>query len=57
MRAIRCSEYGPPENLSLEDVAAPVPGPGEVAVDVKVAAVNWADNLVINNKYHRITIM
>jgi NADPH2:quinone reductase len=53
MRAVRCSEYGPPENLSLEDVAAPEPGPGEVAVDIKAAAVNWADNLVINNKYQR----
>jgi NADPH2:quinone reductase len=54
MRAIRCTEYGPPEKLSLADIVAPAPGSGEVAVDVKAAAVNWADNLVINNKYQRV---
>jgi NADPH2:quinone reductase len=53
MRAIRCNEYGPPEKLALEDVAAPTPGPGDLLVEVKAAAVNWADNLIINNKYQR----
>jgi NADPH2:quinone reductase len=53
MRALRCNEYGPPESLSVEDIAAPTPGAGEVTVDVMAAAVNWADNLIINNKYQR----
>ncbi len=53
MRALRCNEYGPPENLSLEDIPVPTPGAGEVLIDVKAAAVNWADNLVINNRYQR----
>ena len=51
MRALMCRSYGPPEDLVLEDVADPVPGPGQVVVRVHAAAVNFPDVLVIEGKY------
>ena len=30
MRAVVCRAYGPPEDLVIDDVADPVPGPGQV---------------------------
>ena len=46
MRAIRVHELGPPEVMRLEDLAAPVPGPGEVTVRVRAAGVNPVDTYV-----------
>jgi NADPH:quinone reductase len=46
-----CKEYGPPESLVVEDVADPVPGERQVAVDVKACAVNFPDVLIIQNLY------
>lgn len=40
MKAIVIREYGPPEALRFEDVADPVPGPGEIRVRVHAATVN-----------------
>jgi NADPH2:quinone reductase len=51
MKAVRCKAYGPPESLIVEDVASPVPGPGEAVVSVKAASVNFPDVLIIENKY------
>jgi NADPH:quinone reductase len=51
MRAIICSSYGPPENLSLEDIAAPVPAENEAIVDVYAASLNFPDGLQIQGKY------
>ena len=51
MRAIVAREIGPPERLAVEEIAAAAPGPGEVAVDVKAAAVNYPDLLVVEGKY------
>ncbi|WP_322009102.1 NADPH:quinone oxidoreductase family protein [Paraburkholderia sp. J12] len=51
MRAIRCNQYGPPDSLTLEDLPDLVPGPGQVVIDVKAAAVNFPDVLIIENKY------
>src|SRR2546423_14686964 len=51
MKAVLCKQYGPPESLVVEDVAAPHPGPGEVVVAVKAASVNFPDVLIIQNKY------
>jgi len=45
MRTIVCREYGPPEQLVLEDRAAPVAGPGQVVVAVHAAGVNFTDVL------------
>jgi NADPH:quinone reductase len=51
MKAILCKSYGPPESLILEEIASPVPGPGEAVVSVKAASVNFPDVLIIENKY------
>jgi NADPH2:quinone reductase len=46
MRAIVVRSYGGPEALRLEELAAPVPGPGQVRIRVHAAAVNPVDVLV-----------
>lgn len=45
MRAVVASEPGGPEVLALTELPDPVPGPGEVVVDVAATAVNRADTL------------
>ena len=51
MKALIVREHGPIENLMLEDVPDPLPGPGEVLVDVHAASVNFPDLLVIGGTY------
>ena len=51
MRAVVCHVYGPPEDLVIEDVVDPTPGPGQVLVRVHAAAVNFPDVLFIAGKY------
>jgi NADPH2:quinone reductase len=51
VKAVLCRAYGPPESLVYEDVASPVPGPGEAVISVKAASVNFPDVLIIENKY------
>lgn len=45
MHAIVVTQPGDPEVLSWQEVPDPVPGPGEIVVDVAAAAVNRADLL------------
>ena len=54
MRAIVASAIGPPEELTVETLPDPAPGPGEVLVDIRAAAVNFPDLLVIEGKYQII---
>lgn len=51
MRALLCESHGPAETLVVRELPDPVPGPGEVVVDVKAAALNFFDTLVIQNRY------
>jgi NADPH2:quinone reductase len=51
MRAVVCKAYGPPEDLVIEEVPAPVPAPGQLLVRVRAAAVNFPDVLFIEGKY------
>jgi NADPH2:quinone reductase len=51
MRRIVCREFGPPENLEIEEVPNLEPGPGQVVVDVKAAGVNFVDALFVQGKY------
>jgi NADPH:quinone reductase len=51
MRAVLCRSYGPPESLTVEDLPDPLPGKGEVIIDVAVTALNFFDHLIIQNKY------
>jgi NADPH2:quinone reductase len=43
MKAIHVHEFGPPENMLLEDLQDPVPGPGEVVVRIHAVGVNPVD--------------
>jgi NADPH2:quinone reductase len=51
VRAVLCTQYGPPESLVLEDVPSPVAGPGEVVITVRAASVIFPVVLIIQNKY------
>jgi NADPH2:quinone reductase len=51
MKAILCKAWGLPETLVVEDLPDVTPGPGQVAIDVHAAAVNFPDVLIIQNKY------
>lgn len=51
MKAVLCKSYGPPENLTLEDIDDPTPKPGEVLIDVYAAGLNFPDTLQIEGKY------
>lgn len=51
MRALLCKQYGLPDTLVVEEVPDPVPGAGEIVVDMKAAGVNFPDVLIIQNKY------
>ncbi|HVD86499.1 MAG TPA: zinc-binding dehydrogenase [Solirubrobacterales bacterium] len=43
MKAILVNGYGGPEELRVEDLPVPTPGPGEVSIDVAYAGVNYAE--------------
>jgi NADPH:quinone reductase len=43
MRAVVARQYGPPEILAVEDMPVPRPGPGQILVRIRAAAVNPAD--------------
>jgi NADPH:quinone reductase-like Zn-dependent oxidoreductase len=51
VRAAYVVEHGPPEAVVVAELPDPVPGPGEVLVDVAYAAVNFPDVLIVNNEY------
>src|SRR5215475_12774600 len=51
MKAILCKHFGPPEELVLGDIPPPSAGPGEAVVDVKAAALNFFDLLIVAGKY------
>jgi NADPH2:quinone reductase len=51
MKALLCKHYGTPDDLTVEDIADPVAGPGEAVVRVKAAALNFFDTLIIAGKY------
>ncbi|QRE72723.1 NADPH:quinone oxidoreductase family protein [Methylobacterium aquaticum] len=51
MKALLCKALGGPEDLVIEDVPDPVPGPGEALVRVSVAALNFFDTLIIAGRY------
>jgi NADPH2:quinone reductase len=52
MRAWRVHELGEPEDvLLLEDVETPRPGPGQVAIAVEAASLNFPDVLMCQGRY------
>jgi len=51
MKAIRAHSFGGPEVLQFESVDDPVPGKGEVVIDVKAAGINPADTYLLGGAY------
>lgn len=51
MRAVVANGFGPPENLVVDELEPPTPGPGEVLVGCRAAAVNFPDLLVVEGRY------
>jgi NADPH2:quinone reductase len=51
MKALLSRQSGLPHTLTLEDIAEPVPGAGQVRVSVRAVGVNFPDLLVIQDLY------
>lgn len=51
MRALLSHEPGGPETLRLDELPDPQPGPDELLVRVRAAAINFPDVLIIEDKY------
>jgi NADPH2:quinone reductase len=51
MRAIQISEFGGPDVMKLVELADPVPGAGEVLLDVTAVGINYADTHQTENSY------
>ena len=56
MKAVVIHALGGPDQLTLAELPDPVPGPGEVLLDVAYAGCNWADTQVRTGIYpHAMT--
>jgi len=51
VKTLVCKQFGPIEDVVIEDLPGPEPGPGQVLVDVRAAGVNFPDLLAIQGKY------
>ena len=51
MRAVVCKSFNGIEALELGELADPVPGPGQVLVDVHAAALSFMDTLIVAGRY------
>ena len=51
MKAWRVNEWCEPEQMSFEETPVPEPGPGEVRIKNRAAALNFFDILMIAGKY------
>lgn len=56
MRAVRLHEIGGPQNLRVETVDDPVPGPGETLVALRAAAFNRRDVFITQGLYPGIQL-
>ena len=51
MRAIRCHAYGEPRSMTLDEIEPPVPGAGELLVDVEAVGLGFVDALRVRGGY------
>jgi len=51
MQAMVAQAWGEPRDLRLVELPDPVPGPGEVAIDVRAIGCNFFDILIVQGKY------
>jgi NADPH:quinone reductase-like Zn-dependent oxidoreductase len=57
MKAIVCTEYGPPDVLQLKEVEKPTPKDNEVLIEVHAASVNYADWAFVRGKPFLVRLM
>jgi NADPH:quinone reductase-like Zn-dependent oxidoreductase len=53
-RAVQFDSYGGIEVLEVRDVARPVPGPGEVLVEVRAAGINPSEAVIRSGALHHL---
>ncbi len=51
MKALMCHAWGPIDQLRLEEIADPHPGPGQAVVEVRAASINFPDALIVQGHY------
>ena len=51
MKAALCKTFDGPDAMAIETLPDPQPGPGEVVVRVRAAALNFFDTLITRGKY------
>ena len=51
VRAVVCQELGSLDHVVIEERPTPVPGPGQVVVEVRAAGVNFVDGLMCQGRY------
>jgi NADPH2:quinone reductase len=51
MKAIVCNAWGLPDTLVVEELPDLSPAPGEIAINIEAAGVNFPDVLIVQNKY------
>lgn len=51
MKALICSAFGPIDDLRVEETPIPTPGPGQMLIKVKAAALNFPDALIVQGLY------
>jgi NADPH:quinone reductase len=51
MKAALCKSLNGPDGVSIEDIAPPVAGAGQVVIAVKAVALNFFDTLITRGKY------
>src|SRR5579872_719508 len=56
MKAVRLHEIGGPQNLLVEEIEEPRPGPGEIVVRVQAAAFNHRDIFITQGLYPNISL-
>lgn len=53
MKAVRVHAWMPFDELPLEDIPRPDPGPGQVLIDIKASGVSFAMSLMVQGRYQR----
>jgi NADPH2:quinone reductase len=56
VRQIVIPKSGEPDVMRVVECPSPIPGPGEVAIDVEYCGCNWGDTMMRRNTYpHPVT--
>jgi NADPH2:quinone reductase len=51
VKALVCSAFGDLDTLEVKDIPPPVPGPGQIAIEVRASALNFPDALMVQGRY------